>query len=226
MSELKINHQSMDRLEKAIDRLIKHLPGQHNQMSHAHGGSSAPDTGGSYGTSGGESKLASFEKKIVDRKNEEGACFGSDGNITHRYSGTRGKIEIPMYQVTDGILKGTIFTHNHPNQTPPSPDDAQLMVQAGMKELRAVTKKYTYSVKPKRGTTRIDGRSLARDLKNAEAGFYEKEKKRLEQKVREYTMLKSDMKKKLSAFEIETSIHKAWTLVAPKYGLSYRRAKT
>ena len=34
------------------DSAIKHLPGQHNQLSHGRGGSSAPDTGGSGGSGG------------------------------------------------------------------------------------------------------------------------------------------------------------------------------
>ena len=50
-------------------------------------------------------------------------------------------------QVEVGQMKGGILTHNHPRGTSLSPDDVRLAMIGDLAEMRAVGKRYGYSIK-------------------------------------------------------------------------------
>ncbi|MFA7120747.1 MAG: hypothetical protein WC277_04665 [Bacilli bacterium] len=63
---MKLSEQALKSLDRIEQLLEKHLPGQHNQMSHGGGGGASPDTGGntSGGGAGGKPSAGSHSVKL------------------------------------------------------------------------------------------------------------------------------------------------------------------
>lgn len=104
------------------------------------------------------------ESKIRNRKTEKGYIIGEDGKIIgESYNSTR---QSAAFRTSD-MKKDSILTHNHPyvgNKgrrlygtlagrigTPFSDTDIQNAVEYNLKEVRAVTPTYTYSMRRPKG---------------------------------------------------------------------------
>lgn len=90
------------------------------------------------------------EQQIRHEKVERGVIFSPNGNILWEKTGTKSSIDISE-AIEAGLLKGCIFTHNHPLQTSFSMDDFKVFIAHGLLEMRAVDQKYAYSMSLERG---------------------------------------------------------------------------
>lgn len=130
--------------------------------------SNAPKTDRSYlhDTDGGLNRQEAFrvsqlEAKIRNRRTEKGYIIGADGQIiSESVKGTRNKAKFNVSDLRHA--KDAVLTHNHPGTglydtlagrigNPFSQADIELATQYNMKEIRAVTKTYTYSIRRPKG---------------------------------------------------------------------------
>ncbi|MCI9000894.1 MAG: minor capsid protein [Clostridia bacterium] len=87
-------------------------------------------------------KLSEYEEEIRNKPIEYGVLIDEIGNV-YAYTGDETNLAI-----TDKSLEDTILTHNHPEIASFGKDDFELLKQnPKIKELRAVDKEYTYSLK-------------------------------------------------------------------------------
>ena len=117
-------------------------------------------------TDGGLNRQESFrinqlESKIRNRKTEKGYVVGADGNVIGE--SIRGSRSAARFYVRDLMkAKDAILTHNHPNAEmggtmaariglPFSHTDLERAVTYDMKEIRAVTPNYTFSIRRPKG---------------------------------------------------------------------------
>lgn len=91
------------------------------------------------------SNIFDGERDILNKKVEHGLAFDSDGKILFKKTGDVSRITLTDYE--KGMLKGAIFSHNHPGNGPLSPSDLFNLWNFHMKEVRAVTKHGIFSVK-------------------------------------------------------------------------------
>ena len=91
------------------------------------------------------SNIFDAEKDIAGKKVEHGIAFDSDGKILFRKKGDSNYIALTDDEKS--MLKGSIFSHNHPGNGPLSPSDLFNLWAFDMKEVRAVTKHGVFSVK-------------------------------------------------------------------------------
>lgn len=103
-----------------------------------------------------KSSISSYENKIRNKKVEHCAIYDKDGNKLFEKKGTESEVRFTADELQR--MKGGIVTHNHPPEINGqkysdggsfSKSDAQLMVDMGLTEMRAVSTKYDYSLKPK-----------------------------------------------------------------------------
>ena len=103
--------------------------------------------------------VRNIEMGIRNNKFETGVVIDKNGNEILRVKGKRYKVE---YSVNDIIkMKDNILTHNHPYAvgkkgvlsigTSFSREDIDAAIVADVKEIRAVTPKYTFSLKRPKG---------------------------------------------------------------------------
>lgn len=88
------------------------------------------------------------ESKIAGRAREHGRVIDSNGLITWRGTGGERSISVPSGETT-----GKVFTHNHPDNNPPSWRDLVEGIADGTLELRVATEGATYAVRFPRDTT-------------------------------------------------------------------------
>lgn len=106
-----------------------------------------------------DAALVKTEAAIRNLKTERIYAFDENGKeLAHSTTGTEHNTKLPK-----GNYKDSILTHNHPGEgmgnnmagrigKPFSADDIRLAVNYNVKEIRAVTKGYTYSIKrPEKG---------------------------------------------------------------------------
>jgi hypothetical protein len=90
-------------------------------------------------------KIMDIEKNFINRDTEYGIGFDTKGNqIFETISGNKYTVKIPLDDKEK--LRGNIFTHNHPTNDTFSPDDIEVMISLGMKEIRAITEHGVYSM--------------------------------------------------------------------------------
>src|SRR5690606_718348 len=88
------------------------------------------------------------ESKIAGRAREHGRVIDSNGLITWRGTGGERSISVPSGETT-----GKAFTHNLPDNNPPSWRDLVEGIADGTLELRVATEGATYAVRFPRDTT-------------------------------------------------------------------------
>lgn len=106
-------------------------------------------------------RISQLEQKIRNRKTEKGFVIGSNGEILAE--SRRSTRNSATFYVRDlEKARGGILTHNHPNADlygtmagriglPFSSDDLLRAVSYDMKEVRAVTPTYTFSIRRPKG---------------------------------------------------------------------------
>jgi len=87
-----------------------------------------------------------FENQVRTKPVEHGALFRSDGSLLQDRVGTVNRVTF-----SDDVLKaasGCLFTHNHPGGFTISNDDVLLAQIFGMSEVRVVTDKFRFMLRP------------------------------------------------------------------------------
>jgi hypothetical protein len=107
-----------------------------------------------------EAKVRAEEAQIIGDAVETGVCLDHNGTLLFK---TSAKIvdEVPLSPEHQRMMKGNIFSHNHPSCNSLSDDDVLTSISLGVTEVRAVGKskwpspegdhsprKYLYSAKP------------------------------------------------------------------------------
>ncbi len=87
------------------------------------------------------------ESEIKNQTNETVIIFNDDGSVIFRKDGTRMGVTYDGRKSTDKVM-----THNHPGpDTPFSSSDLRDAVKFNQKEIRAISRNYTYSMKRPQG---------------------------------------------------------------------------
>ncbi len=86
--------------------------------------------------------MEQVEKEIAERQYETAVCFGKNGKAKFAQIGDEDSVRFTMIQLL--MMKGADITHNHPNSTPPSPEDLYLMKDYKANSFRTTGKDGTY----------------------------------------------------------------------------------
>lgn len=78
--------------------------------------------------------------------NETGAFFSADGSMIIKKTGQPDRVQFSAAELAG--TDGTLFTHNHPDNSPPSGPDIQNAVDQRLVELRAVGPSIRYIMRP------------------------------------------------------------------------------
>lgn len=96
-----------------------------------------------------EKSLQDHEKTIRDRPTEMGTLHSKDSGAKVWGEDQGKKDEVNLAEpVRQGIVKGTILTHNHPSGNSFSSQDINFMLAHGLHEIRAVSKKHIHRMQP------------------------------------------------------------------------------
>ncbi len=160
-----------------------------------------------------DSSLRRVENKIrYYTKGEAGYVFDKAGRTLWKDYAEGDSLELYEAQ-KNGLLKGNVFTHNHPNRLSFSPEDILAMLKTEMKEIRAVTDRFTYIARAP------ESFSLSFEKVNEIFDVMNKEAENLEQELSNI-----GVKGTMSIEEINTRYyHEIWKRTAEKTGLYYRR---
>lgn len=102
-------------------------------------GGRGSSSGGSKGGGGAVAKaLADIEGKIKGNTTETAALVSESGEILFEKSeGSANSVHFTQEEAA--MMQNGIVTHNHPGGNTLSPDDVNLVISTGVKEIRAVT---------------------------------------------------------------------------------------
>jgi len=171
------------------------------------------------------------EAEIAGGTNETAVVFDNQGKELFRRTGSSNAVEFSAKETER--LRGATLTHNHPavhgdvgkatiHNLPLSGADGSMLADHGLADIRAVTRDYVYSLKPKPGATLADGKKIMSNWRRRESLHYRKEAARLGKLVNEGQMTPVEARR-LSFLYTEQSQHKAWLDIADKSGLDYTR---
>ncbi|MCL2106137.1 MAG: hypothetical protein FWH26_03620 [Oscillospiraceae bacterium] len=85
------------------------------------------------------------EDEIRSSKIEHGILFDLAGNILWKKNGEKDRIDFTRQEIKS--MDGRIFSHNHPDMSPPAPKDVYMLWRCKLKELRTCNKYGSYSLK-------------------------------------------------------------------------------
>lgn len=118
--------------------------------------------------------IVGIEQKYRTNKDETLHMFTPSGELIHSFAGKGAEVRIP----SGLIIEHTILTHNHPRSLGQkgvlrignslSAPDLYTMVRRNVREMRAVTPTYTYSMKRPKGGWGVTEQRLKRAYKKAE----------------------------------------------------------
>jgi len=154
-----------------------------------------------------------IEYSIKNYPTENGFVFNIKGELLwNEDDGYEDSISVQEpYEM--GILKGSVFTHNHPNGKSFSPKDIDIMLFTEIKEIRAVSDKYVYVARKPIGFV-----SENRDNFFATMNKIAEE---IERKI--FDAVKN---KKITVDESHIiHMHEVWMKMSEKTGLYYERRK-
>lgn len=80
---------------------------------------------------------------------ENGIIFDENGKVLLSKRGKPDHLTLTEKELL--LLKGCVFTHNHPNGTPFSERDVLMAIDYGISELRVVTSLFRYFLRPQKG---------------------------------------------------------------------------
>lgn len=167
--------------------------------------------------------IVGIEQKYRNNKDETLHIFTQDGKLVMSVGGQGNRVEFYPYLAP----KDAILTHNHPNSIGRkgilkignsfSKEDIMTAVEMNVKEMRAVTPTYTFSIKrPKEGWNIGDAKSFKRE--------YSKIYKSVDKEMRQYMSKRGSSKTSIER-AMATFYHKVNTELAKKYGWDYTKKK-
>ena len=116
---------------------VKHLAGQHDQVTHGHGGGGREQT---------IKKVEDEMSRMSYTDNERAVIVARDGGVILDKHGGENEVEFSAQEVDK--MRGATLTHNHPNGSSFSETDIDFAGVADLSEVRVVGvgNKYTYSM--------------------------------------------------------------------------------
>lgn len=113
-------------------------------------------------------KLKRTETNIRTKRYEVGVVLDRKGNILVRREGKAREVRFSKEELK--LMKDNVLTHNHPSALgrsgvsaigqPFSKEDLILAVSRNVKEIRAVTPTYTFSIKRPKGGWKVNWKDL------------------------------------------------------------------
>jgi hypothetical protein len=146
-------HMTIEDLKSLLDIDESTVIKNYNK-NHGDDGKFSSGSGGSKSiTSSSESKqiekLKSVEKNIRNNDYETFVAVSPSGKVLLNKKGTKSEVLISKQEIEDmSRANNVIFTHNHPSSNSFSLNDMHMGMSINAKEIRIVSKKYTYSLKP------------------------------------------------------------------------------
>lgn len=170
-------------------------------------------------------KLKRTETNIRTKRYEVGVVLDRKGNILVRREGKAREVRFSKEELK--LMKDNVLTHNHPSALgrsgvsaigqPFSKEDLILAVDRNVKEIRAVTPTYTFSIKRPKGGWKVNWKDISKVVDNANQKYYNK----FNSYIRNYKG------KEHTAIERANALH--WHLVnkevAKKMGWNYTHKK-
>ncbi len=180
-----------------------------------------------------ESGFKRAEAQIADGKNETVVVFDSNGNELFRKTGGKDSVEFTAAEAKK--MRGGTLTHNHPSQVstkgngrmeniPLSGADGAVVSGNELKEIRAVTENFRYSLKPKKGVKLANPEKIQKQWKARERKLHRKEVARLSEEVRKGKITPKQAARRSFQSQSESQ-HQAWEEVSDSLGLEYRRIR-
>ena len=87
-----------------------------------------------------------YEAEIKGNKVELAGVYDLNGNLIFKKEGNKNSVSFSFYE--QFAMQGKVLTHNHPLETGFSVEDIEMAFYNKLSEIRAVTKKHTYSLAP------------------------------------------------------------------------------
>jgi NAD+--asparagine ADP-ribosyltransferase len=153
--------------------------------------------------------ISTVEGSIKSNKSESAAVYVNGNQILFK-DGKKNYVQFTTAEVQ--AMKGGVLTHNHPSGTSFSDADVALISKHKLKEIRAVSTQYTYSLSGKG-----NGTSAADAIK-----MYNSESMRIIPIFRQKIM-KGEMTVEEAT---KTHAHEILSTIAPKLGYKYKRTRT
>lgn len=92
-------------------------------------------------------QLLRVERVIATLPVEHGFAFTAEGRfLFHQTTGSPASVLLSVGQ--ERLLKGAVFTHNHPNESSISEADLKVTMHFGLRQIRAVTRWARYWIDP------------------------------------------------------------------------------
>lgn len=126
--------------------------------------------------------MVEVEREIGKFDHEVAVAFDGNGKpvFCQIQTGEEHEIKFTKYQLSK--MKGLDLTHNHPYNTPPSPEDLYLLKNHGLKSIRACGKNGTYMIKYSEAIDKLPEYKIFNDeytelYNNAFGSYYENVRK-------------------------------------------------
>lgn len=175
--------------------------------------------------------LANIEAKIRNMKTERVYAFDKNGmEITHTINGQKDRATL---SAKNGQLKDSVITHNHPNVhgntiagrvgTTLSYQDVSMAIRRNIKEMRVVTKEYTYSLKRKTSNWGVNSNDFVSSYNKEMRSWADKYKVR----ERADKLRRGTPGYQQFADKVNNGLgHSILKTLASRYGWNYTRKKT
>lgn len=207
-SKVKINKTSIDNNNES--GIIKEKSNTKHNQNGLHPFGENGNTGSDLFSAEAKTKLLQREKEINEYRTEKAIVFSSDGTELYLKDGDANSVTFSEEECKE--IKGCIITHNHPNNSPFSPDDIGFMLENELSEIRDRINGGTYILQ--RTTKTLKEKPTLNAVENAFYDEYERlGKKYSDIAARNGTSIIHYLRK----LEEETVM-----FIAKKYGLNFR----
>ena len=107
-------------------------------------------------------RIQKAEDEIRSDSHECGILFDKAGTIIWKKQGEKSRISFTEQEIQS--MCGSILTHNHPNMSPPSPDDVFMLWRGQLCELRSCNEYGSYVMRaPQRWTRQMESLERIQD---------------------------------------------------------------
>jgi len=160
---------------------------------------------------------------------EWAVVFDRNGEEILRQRGETHQVEFTNEQLDK--MRGQVLTHVHPPERlpsgqvlrnqPPSPDDALLLIDGGLSQVRVVTEDFHYKLETSQTGK---ARGMVRQWKKRCQHHRDQQARKLQEGVSQGKMTSEEVKTAMEASSAEHQ-HQAWMDVADRFGLRYERRR-
>lgn len=110
--------------------------------------------------------MSGYEKSIRNQNFESAGLYDVNGGLIFKKDGTAQSVKFSKNELNK--FKGSFLTHNHPLDQSFSAEDIHVLAFHGLREIRAVTAKRTFSMTSNKQFNKMELTSLKRDITRTE----------------------------------------------------------